>query len=139
MIDAVRLRPVMQIARRLDVYNNPGGQACYIPGQNGFQIAATPDDHPAGWDRVKITAPSPGQCRAYALVAVVEFGLRGDEITHLLLTTAAEALRDLDQRNLIQRDASCYLNRPADLLWARQKTTWLFHVAGVPMPEIKIK
>ena len=65
--------------------------------------------------------------------------MRDDEITHLLLTTAAEALRELDQRNLIQRDAVAYVNRPADLLWARQKTNWLFHVAGVPMPEIKIK
>ncbi|NSW52959.1 MAG: hypothetical protein HPY85_10675 [Anaerolineae bacterium] len=139
MIDTVRLRPVMQIARRLDVYNNPGSQACYIPGQSGFQIAATPDDHPAGWDRVKITAPTTGQCRPYTLVAVVEFEMRDDEITHLLLTTAAEALRELDQRYLIQRDAGAYVNRPADLLWARQKVTWLFHVAGVPMPAIKIK
>lgn len=139
MIDTVRLRPVMQIARRLDVYNNPGSQACYIPGQSGFQIAATPDDHPAGWERVKITAPTTGQCRPYTLVAVVEFEMRDDEITHLLLTTAAEALRELDQRYLIQRDAGAYVNRPADLLWARQKTNWLFHVAGVPMPEIKIK
>jgi hypothetical protein len=139
MIDITRLRPVMQIARRLDVYNNPGSQACYIPGQSGFQIAATPDDHPAGWERVKITAPTIGQCRPYALVAVVEFEMRDDEITHLLLTTAAEALRELDQRYLIQRDAGAYVNRPADLLWARQKTNWLFHVAGVPMPEIKIK
>ena len=139
MIDITRLRPVMQIARRLDVYNNPGSQACYIPGQSGFQIAATPDDHPAGWERVKITAPTTGQCRPYALVAVVEFEMRDDEITHLLLTTAAEALRELDQRYLIQRDAGAYVNRPADLLWARQKVTWLFHVAGAPMPEIKIK
>ena len=50
-----RIKPVLDLARKLDIATNPAPEALFEAGSGGFQIWATPDDHPQGWDGVPMS------------------------------------------------------------------------------------
>ena len=121
-----RMRPVLNLARQLDIATNPAPEAVFEAGSAGFLIWCTPDDHPKGWDRVEMTAGAFSKPCEY--VASVSWGWESERITHLLLSTDAYALG---------RSQSVH-NRPVDIAWAKRKIRWLFRQASVSYPEIRI-
>ena len=121
-----RIRPVLNLARQLDIVTNPAPEAIFEAGTAGFQIWCTPDDHPKGWDSVAMTAGTFSKPCEY--VASVSWGWEGETITHLLLSTDAYALGSGKQNH----------NRPADLAWAKQKIRWLYKQTSIPFPNILI-
>ena len=122
-----RLRPVLDLARRLDIATNPAPEAIFEAGTAGFQLWCTPNNHPKGWDGILMTAGAFSKPCEY--VASVNWGWEGETITHLLLSPDAYALGH-NQRNH---------NRPADLAWAKRKIRWLFKNAGVSCLSIQVK
>lgn len=122
-----RMKPVLDLARRLDIAANPEPEAIFEAGTAGFQLWATPADHPKGWDGMVMTAGAFSKPCEY--VASVGWGWEGETITHLLLSTDAYALG---------RNKHTH-NRPADLAWAKRKIRWLFKQSGVTCPEIRIE
>lgn len=126
-----RMRPVLDLARKLDIATNPEPDALYESGSGGFQIWCTPEDHPQGWEGVPMNMGAFAQPCAF--VGSVIWGWEGEKITHLELETEAYDLRLGKQRPPWTR------NRPEDITWAREKTHWLFERAGVPCPSIYVE
>ena len=122
-----RLRPVLDLARRLDIATNPAPEAIFEAGTAGFQLWCTPNNHPKGWDGILMTAGAFSKPCEY--VASVSWGWEDETITHLLLSTDAYAL-GRNKRNH---------NRPVDLAWAKRKIRWLFKNAGVSCLSIQVK
>ena len=87
-----RMRPALDLARKLDIATNPAPDAIFEAGSGGFQIWCTPEDHPKGWDGVAMSQGAFGKPCAY--VASVHWGWEGDRITHLCLSTDAYDLSD---------------------------------------------
>ena len=49
-----RMKPVLDVARHLDIATNPEKKAIFEAGSAGFQVWCTPDDHPKGWQGVNM-------------------------------------------------------------------------------------
>mgnify|MGYP001156649990 FL=1 len=126
-----RMKPVLDLARKLDIATNPAPEALFEAGSGGFQIWATPDDHPKGWDGVPMDMGA--FAKPCAFVASVWWGWEGETITHLCLETDAYDLRAVKQR------PPKIHNRPEDITWAKQKIRSLFQQAGIPCPPIKVE
>lgn len=124
-----RLKPILDLARRLDIATNPEPEAIFEAGTAGFQIWATPADCPKDWEGIVMTAGAFSKPCEY--VASVNWGWEGETITHLLLSTDAYALERKGHKRIH--------NRPADLTWAKRKVRWLFKQAGVKSPEIRVE
>lgn len=127
-----RMKPVLALARELDIASNPAPDALFEAGTAGFQIWCSPTDHPAGWEGVLMDAGAFSQPCEF--VASVHWGWEEDRITHLVLSTDAYALSDSHGKG---RDG--YHNRPEDLRWAEEKIRALFARAGVPIPPIRVE
>ena len=119
-----QMKPVLDLARRLDIATNPEPGAIFEAGTAGFQIWATPQDQPKGWEGVVMTAGAFSKPCEY--VASVSWGWEGETISHLRLSTDAYALGSSH-------------NRRADLAWAKRKTRWLFKQAGVECLPILVE
>ena len=129
-----RMKPVLDLARKLDIATNPDSEAIFEVGSGGFQIWCTPDDHPEGWDDVPMTQGAFSKPCSYA--ASVCWGWEGERITHLSLSTDAY---DLSDHKGVGRHANVYHNRPEDVAWAEEKIRWLFDHASVPILPIVIE
>jgi hypothetical protein len=127
-----RMKPVLDLARELDIATNPAPDAIFEAGSGGFQIWCIPNDHPQGWDGVAMSQGTFSKPCAY--VASVHWGWEGDRITHLALSTDAY---DLSDHHGEGRHA--YHNRTPDVAWAKEKIVHLFNQAGVIMPPIRLK
>lgn len=130
-----RLRPVLDMANKYDIAENPAKEALFESLLSGFQIWCTPDDHPKGeeWDRVDWSAGAFSKPCCY--VGAVFWGWQGETITHLELETDTFdlvddgfALRRTDERK----------NRPEDIAWATKKIKWLFRQAKIECPAIVV-
>ena len=49
-----RLKPVLDLARQLDIATNPEAKAIFEAGNCGFQVWCTPYDHPQGWNGINM-------------------------------------------------------------------------------------
>lgn len=49
-----RMKPVLDVARHLDIATNPEKKAIFEAGSAGFQVWCTPDDYPEGWQGVNM-------------------------------------------------------------------------------------
>lgn len=47
-----RMKPVLDLARQLDIATNPHPSALFEAGSGGFQVWCTPEDHPRDWDGI---------------------------------------------------------------------------------------
>ncbi|HAX68688.1 MAG TPA: hypothetical protein DCY14_03690 [Anaerolineae bacterium] len=47
-----KIKPVLDLARQLDIASNPDPAAIFEAGSGGFQVWCTPHDHPKGWEGI---------------------------------------------------------------------------------------
>lgn len=128
-----KMKPVLALARKLDIATNAAPEAIYEAGSGGFSIWCTPKNHPqnAGWESVKFFSGEFSKPCAY--VASVLWGWEGEKITHLVLTTSAYSVKDVFY--LSYADIS---NRPEDLEWAVERIGEIFDAACVKLLPIKV-
>lgn len=125
------MRPVLEKARRWDIAREPAPHALFEALTAGFNLWCTPDDHPAGWEGVPMIAGAFAKPCEY--VATATWGWEDERITHIQLGTEAYALRE--RRRGRPKD---YRNRPEDVEWATAKLLWLFNLAGIACPPIRV-
>jgi hypothetical protein len=128
-----RIKPVLDLARKLDIASNPDPTALYEAGNAGFQIWCTPDDHPEGWDDIQMNAGAFSKPCEY--VGSVHWKWEGEQIVALEISTTAYALTDQKPGEYNRQSIA---NREADIEWLVEKIAWLFEKAGVVMPSYAI-
>lgn len=137
----LRMKPVLDLAGRLDIASNPEPEAVYEAGNGGFQVWCTPEDHPAGWEEIRMAAGAFAKACEY--LGCVQWQWEGEEIVGLQIETTAYALAE-QQPNLYtaqddplsgDRRRSIH-NRPEDIDWLQTKVARLFAQAGVPLPPM---
>lgn len=134
----MRMKPVLDLARQFDIAINPDPSAIFEAGSAGFQVWCTPQDHPRGWDDVRMI---PGTfSKPCELVGGVHWKWDDEIIVALEIETSAYALADqfpdeYCDLNEIPRGEKrrTIFNRDSDLAWMQKKITWLFEQAGVPL------
>jgi hypothetical protein len=139
-----RLKPVLDLARKLDIAANPHPAAIFEAGSGGFQVWATPQDHPQGWDGIVMNAGAFSKPCEY--VGSVHWQWEDDTIVGLEIESSAYTLADQKSDEFcnltdIPRDFGrrTIFNRDADIEWLKEKITWLFSEAGVPVPPFEYK
>jgi hypothetical protein len=137
-----RMKPVLDLARQLDIATNPHPSAIFEAGSGGFQVWCTPQDRPQGWNGITMT---PGAfAKPCEFVGSVHWNWDDDEIIGLQVETTAYALAEQkpdEYCNLKEipegLDRHTIFNRNADIEWLKEKVTWLFEAAGVPCPPFE--
>ena len=136
-----RLQPVLALAEQYDIAENPDPLALFDAGSAGFQIWATPDDHPQGGDWREGEARMDKGAFGKPCFYVASVGWRwhedetGPHIVGLQLSTDAG---DLTRGQAVRGRAASYRNRPPDVAWATEKIKWLFAQAGIECPPITV-
>jgi hypothetical protein len=138
----MRMKPVLDLARQFDIAINPSPAAIFEAGSAGFQVWCTPDDCPEGWDEIEMIPGTFSKPCEY--VGSVSWKWEGEQIVALEIDTTAYALADQ------KPDMYCELseiphgekrrtifNRDDDIEWLKEKVTWLFEQAGVPLPPFE--
>lgn len=128
-----RMKPVLDLARKLDIASNPDPTALYETGNAGFQVWCTPDDHPEGWEGVQMNAGAFSKPCEY--VGSVHWKWEGEQIVALEISTTAYALADQEPGKYSRQAIT---NREADIEWLVDKIAWLFEKAGVALPSCEI-
>lgn len=135
----LRMKPVLDLARHLDIATNPEKKAIFEAGASGFQVWCTPDDHPKGWKGVNMIPGAFSKPCEY--VGGVHWQWEGERITALEIQTSAYALAGrfperythLNEPSRGDNRRTIY-NRDEDVAWLQEKVAWLFGEAGVDMP-----
>jgi hypothetical protein len=136
------MKPVLDLARQLDIVANPDPRAIFEAGNGGFQVWCIPQDRPQGWNGIVM---NPGAfSKPCEYVGGVLWKWDNEAIVALEIETTAYALAD--QRP----DEYCNLqnipdgfnrrtihNRDEDIEWLKEKIAWLFACAGVPLPPFE--
>lgn len=133
-----RMKPVLDLARKLDIATNPHPAAIFEAGNSGFQIWCTPEDHPQGWKDIVM---NPGAfSKPCEYVGSAQWKWDEERIVALEIETSAYALADQKPEEFcnltdIPRDFQrrTIFNRDADIEWLKEKITWLFAEAGMPL------
>lgn len=136
-----RMKPVIEMARTLDIATNPAISALYEAGSAGFQIWCSANDNPGGdWKKVRMT---PGAFKKPAeYLASVNWKWEDETIVGLELSTCAYALADhfpnrFSASLIAERlGKQSIRNRADDVAWAKKKIQHLFRLAGVALPTI---
>lgn len=133
-----RMKPVLALARQLDIATNPNPQAIFEAGNGGFQVWCTPQDHPQGWSGIAMNSGAFSKPCEY--VGSVHWKWEDETIIALEIETTAYALADQkpgEYCNLQEIpegfNRRTIFNRDADIEWLKAKITWLFEQAGVPL------
>jgi hypothetical protein len=134
-----RMKPVLDLARKLDIASNPHPQAIFEAGSGGFQIWCTLHDHPKGWNGITMQVGSFSKPCEYVGSAVWKW--EEDEIMAIQIETTAYALMEQkpqEYRSQLEANPgdtrpSAY-NREEDLAWLKEKIAWLFEQAEVDLP-----
>lgn len=124
-----RMKPVLDLARALDIATNPSLQAIFEAGTGGFQVWCIPQDRPRGWSGIQMNAGSFSKHCEY--VGSVHWKWDEDKIVALAIETSTYALAE---QKPDQYDRTNIINRDDDLEWLKEKVTWLFSEAGVSLP-----
>jgi hypothetical protein len=136
-----RLKPVLDLARQLDIASNPHPSAIFEAGRGGFQVWCTPQDHPQDWNGITMIPGAFSKPCEY--VGSVLWQWDDDKIIGLQIETTAHALAEqMPDEYCNLRDIPegvnrrTIFNRAADIAWLREKVAWLFETAGVPLLPI---
>ncbi|MFZ5903193.1 MAG: hypothetical protein ACOYZ8_06560 [Chloroflexota bacterium] len=136
------IKPVLDLARKLDIATNPGLNAIFEAGNGGFQVWCTPWDHPAGWSGIVMIPGAFSKPCEY--VGSVHWKWADETIVALEIETTAYALADQKpeeycslQNAPVDSRRRTIFNRDADIEWLKEKVAWLFTEAGVPLPSFK--
>jgi len=124
----------------MDIATNPAPEALFEALSAGFNIWCTPEDHPQGWEDVRLIAGA--FAKPYGFVGTVTWGWEGERIAFLSLNTEAYDLADQRPERFgrtTDNSRACIHNRPDDLLWAEWKIRWLFEQAEIPCPPIVVE
>lgn len=129
-----KMKPVLDLAKKLDIATNPAPEAIYSSASAGFQIWATLEDKPRGWEGIQMTQGAfTKPCAHIASIIWIWGGTEDDPIIEYLgISTDAW---DHTKRRKENIDLH---NNQDDLLWACRKAEQLFKQAGVQMPDFKI-
>ena len=137
-----RLKPVLDLAVQLDIATNPDPRAIFEAGSGGFQVWCIPQERPKGWSG--ITMNSGAFSKPCEYVGSVIWKWDDDKIVALAIETTAYALADQkpdEYCNLVDIpkgfNRRTIFNRDADIEWLKEKVTWLFAEAGVPLPPFE--
>jgi len=122
------MKPVLDLARALDIATNPSPMAIFEAGTGGFQVWCIPQDRPRGWSGIQMHPGSFSKPCEY--VGSVCWKWDDDEIVALAIETTPYALAE---QKPDQHDRNTILNRDDDIEWLKEKITWLFAEAGVPL------
>ncbi len=133
-----RMKPVLDLANRLDIATNPNPQAIFEAGNGGFQVWCIPQERPQGWSGITMNTGAFSKPCEY--VGSVVWKWDDDKIVALAIETTAYALADQkpdEYCNLMDIPQGFHhrtiFNRDADIEWLKEKVTWLFAEAGVPL------
>lgn len=131
-----RMKPVLDLARQLDIASNPDPRAIFEAGSGGLQVWCLPVDHPKGWNGISMNSGAFSKPCAY--VGSVHWKWDEENIVALEIETSAYALAEQkpdeygQSMNLsLGDDRRTIFNRDADIEWLKEKITWLFAEAGV--------
>lgn len=134
----IRLKPVLDLVRQLDIASNPEPNAIFEAGNAGFQVWCTPQDCPPGWNDIQMVPGTFSKPCEY--LGSVCWKWEGETIVALEIETSAYALAEQkpDQYcdwHEIPQDAKyrTIFNRDDDIAWLQEKITGLFEQAGVPL------
>ena len=137
-----RLKPVLDLASQLDIATNPNPQAIFEAGNGGFQVWCIPQERPQGWSGITMNTGAFSKPCEY--VGSVVWKWDDDKIVALAIETTAYALADQkpdEYCNLMDIPQGFHrrtiFNRDADIEWLKEKVTWLFAEAGVPLPPFE--
>jgi hypothetical protein len=133
-----RLKPALELVRKLDIGSNHAAEAIFDPGSAGFQIWCTPEDHPddpEGWNLILNKLITGAFTKPCGFVASVCWKWEDEQIVGLTLETSAYALKDhlpekFTSHNQPLNDRISIRNRPEDIAWATSKIKWLFAQSG---------
>jgi hypothetical protein len=136
-----RMKPLMELVRKLDVASNPAPEALFEAGSAGFQIWCSPADNPGGkWKEVQMFPGAFAKPAEY--VASVHWKWDEETIVGLEISTCAYALADRFPEQFSESPIAKRLgkqsirNRAQDLAWAGQKIEHLFCLANMALPAI---
>lgn len=137
-----RMKPVLDLARQLDIATNPHPSAIFEAGNGGLQVWCTPQDHPMGWNGITMIPGAFSKPCEY--VGSVLWKWDHDQIIGLQIETAAYALAEqmpdeyCDVKEIPEGlNRHTIFNREADIEWLKEKVTWLFEAAGVLLPPFE--
>ena len=137
-----RMKPVLDLASQLDIATNPNPQAIFEAGNGGFQVWCIPQERPQGWSGITMNTGAFSKPCEY--VGSVVWKWDDDKIVALAIETTAYALADQkpdEYCNLMDIPQGFHrrtiFNRDADIEWLKEKVTWLFAEAGVPLPPFE--
>jgi len=132
------MKPVLDLARHLDIATNSSRQAIFEAGNGGFQVWCLPQDRPQGWSG--ITMNSGAFSKSCEYVGSVHWKWDDDKIVALEIETTAYALADQkpgEYCNLKEIpegfNRRTIFNREEDIEWLKEKVAWLFAEAGVQL------
>jgi hypothetical protein len=132
------MKPVLNLARQLDIASNPDPRAIFEAGSGGFQIWCLPTDHPKGWNGISMNSGAFSKPCEY--VGSAHWKWDEEKIVALEIETSAYSLADQKPDEYSQRtnhsphnNQRTIFNRDADIQWLKEKITWLFAEAGVPL------
>lgn len=131
----LRLKPMLELARQLDIATNPHPQAIFEAGNGGFQVWCTPDDHPQGWNGISMISGAFSKPCEYAGSA--HWKWEDETIVGLEIETTAYALAD--QKPGEYRNRRAIFNREADIEWLKKKIAWLFAKTGVSLLPFEVE
>ncbi len=133
-----KMKPVLDLARQLDIASNPDPAAIFEAGSGGFQVWCTPQDHPKGWNGIVMNSGAFSKPCEY--VGSVHWKWEDETISALEIETSAYALADQkpDEYSHLTANPARFqrrtiFNRDADIEWLKEKITWLFEKASVPL------
>ena len=134
-----RMKPVLDLARKLDIATNPDPCAIFEAGNGGFQVWCTAYGSSARMERDPMNSGAFSKPCEY--VGSVIWKWDDDQIVALEIETTAYALADQkpdEYCNLMDIpegfNRRTIFNRDADIEWLKEKVAWLFAEAGVPLP-----
>jgi hypothetical protein len=134
----LRMKPVLDLARRLDIATNPEPSAIFEAGSGGFQVWCTNLDYPQGWSGTTMSSGAFSKPCEY--MGSVHWKWEAEQIVALEIETTAYALADQkpdeysQMMNLVLDDKRRMIfNRAEDIEWLKEKVTWLFAEAGIPV------
>ena len=133
-----RMKPVLDLARQLDIATNSSLQAIFEAGNGGFQVWCIPQDRPQGWSGVTMNTGAFSKPCEY--VGSVHWKWEDEKIVALEIETSAYALADQKPEEFCNlkeipegSNRQTIFNREADIEWLKEKVTWLFETARVPL------
>jgi hypothetical protein len=137
-VTQAQVKPVLDLARQLDIASNPDPRAIFEAGSGGFQIWCIPTDHPKGWNGISMNSGAFSKPCEY--VGSVHWKWDEEKIVALEIETSAYALAEQKPDEYSQRmnlslddNRRTIFNRDADIEWLKEKISWLFAEAGVPL------